>query len=676
MDSAVISESLSEYLTDCEVKAALFTTYTFDPEFFELEVIPLLLPGNRAFSSDSRVKQFQVREALRESELDLEVFYDLAIFRKEGSCSPSMEYQFHGVHRGNNAFHAKLAFILVYDNLHKSECLMVAAGSNNLSRSGWWENIECVHWETVWPRSTSRKFLNQLIDDVNWLRSERRLAPGRRVPALDRIRDYLEDCSGTADAEEISYYGINEVSRGGFPGFLRRERRRQWSYDNLTLEIISPFFANDVNNREHAFFFDLGVQCIHILLPMDQEGIALCQRQYFDIINEEEGIQWAKWADGTSTELKLKGQIFRRLHAKVYHFYNRKASWAFIGSVNFTHMAMWDNIEAGFLIKLGTPTPLLAPIPRPGSIEKFEAPLELVPGFDVNPEEEILPRIDLAYDWTEQVLTGVTEIHKGYTISILNAEGRAVVEAWLITATEKAFEGDIKELEKLLRNGSLVKISGRNSRSGAPFPPHTVMLMQLGWSHKPLDLPDLTAAQILAIYASLTPEQRDRSLVAAFIRKLILAGEAGDMTLPVDDLVVDQFFSEYAEIFNAFRQLRKRLQKAQDDDNIAIVDYYLTGTGMDSLSTLIGQVMSPENATSAVTAYLVLLCAQEIYQERDFKKMRRVNVLLAQLRKQIKALKSSDSIKLENDTAAGRSAFFDWFENQFFRVYRVKETEE
>ena len=92
MEIAVISERLKELLDNCDVRAGLFTSYTFDPEFFELEAIPLLLPGNMALSSDSRVKQFQVREALRESTIDLEVFYDLSIFRREGNCSPSMEY--------------------------------------------------------------------------------------------------------------------------------------------------------------------------------------------------------------------------------------------------------------------------------------------------------------------------------------------------------------------------------------------------------------------------------------------------------------------------------------------------------------------------------------------------------------------------------------------------------
>ena len=678
MDSEVISEELSFFLKNSEVKAALFTTYTFDPEFFELEVIPLLLAGNSAFSSDSRVKQFQVREALRESQISLDVFYDLPMYRREGSCSPSMEYRFHGVHQGNSAFHAKLALILAHDNDSGKDCLMVAAGSNNLTRAGWWSNIECLHWEMVWPRESSRKFLDQLINDVNWLREERRIEPGHQDSALAQIGNYLENCTGAGDAADVSYYGLTDVNRQrGFPDFLRRESKKLWHYDNLTLEIISPFFASDVNNEEHRIFFQLGVRNILLMLPQDYDDTALCHRRYFDHINDAENIEWAKWADGTSTQLKLKGQVFRPLHAKVYHFYNGKQSWAFVGSVNFTYKAMHDNVEAGFLVKLDRPTPLLTAIRRPGAIENFEVPAEQLPGLIIEDEDPlILPRIDLAYDWTDQTLSGITDPHLSYTINILTPEGRAAIQEWPITGTETAFEGNITELEKLLRNGSLVKVSGFNTRSDQPFPEHTVMLMQTGWSHKPLDLPDLTAAEILAIYARLTPEQRARERDRHLIKKLILAGEAGDMTLPTDNLGAEQFFSEYAEIFNAFRQLRKRLNLAVENDNQPIIDYYLSGTGMDSLPTLIEHVSMRENSTTPVTTYLVLLCAREIYQDKPFRKRRRVKGLLTKLQKQIKAVKSSGSIKMENDTAEGRKTFFDWFEKQFFRTYRGKDMEQ
>ncbi|EED31274.1 conserved hypothetical protein [gamma proteobacterium NOR5-3] len=673
MDGAVVSEELSSHLANSTVKAAVFTTYTFDPEFFELEVIPLLLSGNRAFSSDSRVKQFQVREALRESQIPLDVFYDLPMYRREGSCSPAMEYAFHGIHRGNNAFHSKLALILVEDHDEEGECLMVAAGSNNLTRAGWWSNIECVHWEFVYSGACSLRFLNQLKRDVAWLQEQRRIAPQRSDPALDKIARFLEECKSTRDAADVSYYGLTSVDgAGAFQGFLIREAGNRMSYSNYNLEIISPFFASDVNNTEHEYFFKLGVVSIQMLLPEDSEGNALCDEAYFEHINNEPDIQWARWSDDSDTLLGRRSQVFRPLHAKIYHFYNAKQSWAFVGSVNFTHKAMRENIEAGFFVKLNGAGPLLKPIRRPSSVEKFAPIEEAFPGL-LAEEETQTPQIDLAYDWTEQVLTGVTDPHLSYTITIFTPEGRAAVADWAITGTERVWEGDVTALEGLLRNGSLVKVGGYNTRSGEAFPPQTVMLMQTGWTHKPLGLPELSAAEILAIYARLTPEQREQIIIAPIIRQLVLAGEAGDLTLPLDEHLPEQFFSEYAEIFNAFRHLRKRLSQALEDDNQVTLNYYLSGKGMDSLPTLIEHVTSEESSEAAVTAYLVLLCAQEVYKDKTFRGMPRVNTLEKSVRKQIVYLKSSGAIRLENDSPARRKAFFKWFESQFYHTYRTKE---
>ena len=675
METAVVSDYVKVLLDECEVEAGVFTTYTFDPEFFELEVIPLLLSGNTPFSSDSRVKQFQVREKLRESSLDLEVFYDLQIFRKEGSISPSMEYLFHGIHRGNNAFHAKVALILVHDSKHDRDCLLVGAGSNNLTRAGWWDNIECMHWELVWKDQAERTFLNQLRDDVAWLDQERYLESARRSSALNKISDYLDNCKTRSQATPVSYYGIDDASqRHNFPAFMRQQAKKHWTYNNWTLEIISPFFAENPKNREHEFFLEMGIQEIHLLLPMDQEGTVLCQEAYFDEINKSEDIHWSKWESDTSSALGLKGQHFRRLHAKIYHFYNRKQSWAFVGSINFSHKAMWENIEAGFFIKLDHNGPLLASIRKPDSIEKFEDPQELLPGATEELAEEV-PRIYLAYDWTDQRLTGITESHQSYAINIMTPEGDAVVANWAITGTAREWDGNKDLLEKLLRNGSLIKITGVKTRSGEAFAAHTVMLMQTGWTHKPLDLPDLTAAQILAIYANMTPEQRDQMTHDEFTHMLVNAGEGVDLTAPTDDFTVDQFFSEYAEIFHAFRHFRKRLEAAIEAENQPIVDYYLTGTGLDSLPTLLERSIGEASDVNPVTGYLVFLCAREIYQLPEFKDRKLVKRHTKHVNKNIRAFKSDNIINLEDNTPAKRKAFFKWFEDQFFKAYRLQEVE-
>ncbi|MCB0636462.1 MAG: hypothetical protein KDC54_07575, partial [Lewinella sp.] len=304
METAVVSDRVRELLDGCTVEAAVFTTYTFEPEFFELEVIPLLLPGSIPYSSDARVKQFQVREKLRTTELALEVFFDLKIFRQEGSTSPAMEYLFHGVHLGNNAFHPKVALILVYDPDYEKHCLLVGAGSNNLTRAGWWDNIECMHWEVLWQDEAPRQFLNQLRDDVIWLQAERQLTGGWDSSALDQIGNFLSECRSSGSASSVAYYELNrDKERHNLPNFLRKQARDNFIYNNWTLEIISPFFAEDPENDLADFFDELGVQEIHILLPQDAEGNALCSPAYFERINEEEYLHWARWRDEVATTL-------------------------------------------------------------------------------------------------------------------------------------------------------------------------------------------------------------------------------------------------------------------------------------------------------------------------------------------------------------------------------------
>ena len=675
METDVISNKVRELLDNCDVLAAAFTTYTFEPEFFELEVIPLLLDNKNAYSSDERVKQFQVREALRRTDCPLEVFYDLNLARQEANTSPTMPYLCHGVSHGNSAFHAKLNLILTYDHNEDRECLLVGAGSNNLSRAGWWDNIECQHWEAVWSTGASRRFLNRLQEDVAYLQSQQHLRPDTNDNALLRIETYLESCRASNDAPAVGYYGISPERNLNLHRFLTRQARKNWSYSNWTLEIISPFFADDAENMDHGFFYDLGVQEIHLLLPMDQEGIPTCQKDYFDHIDGQDDIHWAAWASDPAQELGVNGQLFRPLHAKIYHFYNKVQSWAFVGSVNFSHKAMWDNVEAGFFVKLDSAGPLLKPIKNTSAIEVCRDPTELLPGTEDNSDQARLPQIHLAYDWVQKCLTGVTEKHHSYTINLLTPESSAAIRGWHITGTESTFAGKTEALEALLKNGSLIKVNGHLSRSGEVFPEHRVLLQQTGWSHKPLDLPDLTPEQILAIYAGMSAERRQLLLVNATIRKLILEGTAGEMTAADDDFAVGQFFSEYAEIFYAFRKLKEQLQETVDLENWSRLDYYLSGAGMDSLPALIERITDKNSEHNSVTAYLLMLCCKEVFQQPQFGTRPHCKEQLQSISGELRKLRSSDSITLEDDSPDNRRRFFCWFENQFFKEYKKLEPE-
>jgi len=683
MDTAVISERLLELIAGREVKAAVFTTYTFEPEFFEIEVIPLLLNQESAYSSDERVKRFMVRENLRESGLPIDVFYDLPMFRRNGDSSPEMEYICHGVNLRERAFHGKINMILVKDLESNEETLLFGAGSNNLSRAGWWDNIECQHWEEIKNKTVTRRFLKELQEELLYLEGCRSFNSGIQTSAIDQISEYIFGCKSAVSIDPIYYYGLSYTAnknKSKFESFLTHKKSPLQTFSNWNLEIISPFFADDANNTEYKTFFDMGIEEIKLFLPFDDEGNALCQDKYYQHIHNEDRIDWAQWSGDVAGVLGVNGDYFRRLHAKVYHFYNKRQSWIFVGSVNFTYKAFHENAEAGFLVKLRKSGPLLERIPDKKVVESFEPPEDIVPGNVGDYDNDIkYPEIHLVFDWKNKTLIGRTARREVYEIEVIGSEGHIVVDDWKIKFKEEIYQGDTENLQKILRNGSLVKIRGFSYKKKDPFKDHFILLQQTGWSHKPLNLPELSAAQILAIYSGMSSERRQMMLIDAKIRALVLSSQAGELTTHDEDIIVEQFFSEYAEVFNAFNKFKKRLEDALESNELNQVDYYLTGTGVDSLVSLVAranEIDEDNQSLNAVSRYLILLSTLEVYTLAEFSNRPNVADESKKLRSEIELLKNSGQLTLENNSKDNRKRFFQWFEEEFFRVYKVVEKED
>ena len=678
MDKAVISERLLDLIDSREVVAAVFTTFTFEPEFFELEIIPLLLNQEAAYSSDERVKRFMVRENLREAGLPIEVFYDFQMFRRNGDSSPDMEYECHGVNLKDRAFHGKINMVLVRDPETRNETLLFGAGSNNLSRAGWWDNIECQHWVEIESGTSPRKFINILQEEIEYLDDYRSFRSTIENSALNYVSDFLSRCRASNSAEPIHYFGLSSPqNRYLFTDFLKRKKGPLAAYNNWNLEIISPFFADDANNNEYQTFFDMGVENIKLFLPFDDEDNALCQDEYYQHIVKQDLIDWAQWKEKVSVSLGLNGDYFRRLHAKVYHFYNKRQSWVFVGSVNFTYKAFYENSEAGFLTNLNRSGPLLENIPESKIIDKFEPPEDYVPGSETeNDNENNYPEIHLKFDWVNKTLVGRTARREIYEISILGAEGGQVIDGWTIQYKEDVYDKPTDKLQELLKNGSLVKIKGIYKKKDKSFTEHFVLLQQTGWSHKPLNLPELSAAQILAIYSGMNPERRQLMLIDAKIRELVLSSQAGELTVHDEDRIIEQFFSEYAEIFSAFTKFRARLEEALLNKKFNEVDYYLTGSGVDSLVSLVvrtKEVSTDNRALNTVSRYLILLSALEIYRLDDFSNRPNVEIERSKLVEDIYLLKKDEQLVLEDNSLKNRVKFFTWFEEEFFRVYKASE---
>lgn len=673
MEHAVISERFLELISGRKVQAALFTTYAFEPDFFELDVIPLLLNQDADYSLDDRVKSFMVCENLRASEIPIDVYYDLPTFRVSGDCSPEMEYLCHGVLFEKGGFHGKVTMVLLKDEESGVQSLLLGAGSNNLTRSGWWENIECLHWEEIRDGTTPQRLISVIKEDVEFLKSIRATAIPNDNAAIDLIEEFLLGCGAGKNATTILYFGLStrgKEKNKSFFDFLRGKPSPLAKQDNWRLEIVSPFFANDPENREHNKFLEMGISDIKLYLPFDNENNVLCQRDYYEHILKEEKICWAKWKRKIGGELEWKKDHHRRLHAKLYHFYNEQESWVFVGSINFTRKALYDNIEAGYLVKLNGSGALLERITDNRVILGFSELDDTVPGKHTDEEISSLPELHLCFDWVSKRLMGRSPRDHEYEIEILNSEGESVINPWNLCCEQSEYVGNTERLQKLLKNGSLVTVKGKNVKNyQMPFPTHSVLLQQIGWSHKPLDMPDLTASQILAIYAGISPERRQLMLVNAKIRMLIANVQGGQLSSQIDDENTDQFFCEYAEIFNAFSKLINSLNQALNKGRHKLVDYYLTGTGVDSLPSLAKRMPEEDESLSGVTRYLLLLSLLEVYDNKNFVNRPEVESEKDQIIEKIQEIKNGSHIEFENNSPKFRNTFFKWFEQEFFRSY-------
>ena len=153
---------MAEAIDGRRVRRAVFTTFSFDPGFFEINILPVLF--DQPFSQPDKVRRLQLEDALRTID-HVAVYYDRRALTQDGEPA-QLDYRRLDVSRTTGYFHPKVVLLLV-DDRHEGEgtahsykegdepirqALIVAILSANLTRAGWWENVECAHVEEIKDR--------------------------------------------------------------------------------------------------------------------------------------------------------------------------------------------------------------------------------------------------------------------------------------------------------------------------------------------------------------------------------------------------------------------------------------------------------------------------------------------------------------------------------------------
>jgi hypothetical protein len=679
----VLSEALANAVGRRRVKAAVFATFEFEPEFFELNVLPCLFP-DVAWSHMPNVKRVQIGKCLTGIE-HLAVIYDRRGL-KPANGSAHLDYERIAVTPSRGVFHAKTIFLLLESQPEEQteldgakESLVLVTTSANLTRNGWHENVEIAQVLEI-ASGESSAVRADLLGQHGLLALWERLVPGRAdgtsEPAMQAIRQFLK--RRVKEPAHLKYQGLLRPRLYGgqkpFHQFLREEGRIQ--REQFRLEIVSPFFENTAEASTLATLLEqIRPVETRIYLPRDDDGAARCSADYFQAVErlkKEYSIVWACLPEEL-TRWSCKGDRarHRNVHAKVYRLFEAgraRDDWhdiQIIGSVNLTRAAHAGNRLGNF------ESAILADLPCNRRPEWWLNPLESPPAsFRPQSSEDQVTSLAwhaliLRFDWQEERL-------EYYWRTKGNGPARASVLANGVTLFE--FKGIVFNEWRQLGDGADRAIQDRLTTSSLveflvdDDPPQPLLIQEVNMAMKPSLLEQLTAAEILEYWSLLTPDQRNEFLEAKLTELIERAEQGTKDRLPE---AIESFFDRFAGVFHAFSCLEEHVLDALQRDARKEIQYRLLGADCDSLPTLALRV---QNAEDPVIAYVTLLRAKEVFRslrkqvaatgiKSDFLEQNRQ--LCNALERQWTAACNEVKGRINLDHGTDPAAFFQWYEQHF-----------
>lgn len=650
---AVLSERFQSLIAGRRLRAAAFLTFQFDPGFFEQEILPAFL--DIPLSHAPEIKLLGLADELRKVEA-IAVYYDRKALIA-GAQSSHLDIQRVPVSQSTGYFHPKVVLALLDD------ALLVAMLSANLTRSGWWENVEVAHIEEVRPDEPC-SFRDDLLGLIS---RTRRLAPhAGDHAALDTIRHFLK--AVPSDEQRMRggvvqprlYFGDVDIVEFLVSLASNRLQRRN-------LEIISPFF----DDRESLLPITRIREAFHpaetrVFLPRNAEGEALCTKAYYESMGE-----LVKWGSLPSDVMRLTKDSDRPLHAKVFRFFDPQDRFEafFVGSPNLTTAALGKggNIESGFFVEVECKK-------RPDWWMSRDE--RIPPSFSPRSEEDALPegrgfKLSVRYRWSDETASCRWEDSSPSPPLTLLSHG------FVIASLLPVQPGDWQPMQleqcsaiaKALVSGSFltVRIEGE--------PDTQILVEEEQMTHKPSLMARISATDILRYWTLLSAEQK----------KEFLEEHAGAFDDPEIAMWLgsarpkearDSFFSTFAEVYVAFGSLERAVRAAMEAGRKREAIERLFGRRFDSLPRLIEQVRE-ESDSDNVRRYIVLLCARQLLDRLGEVE----SGLLAEHRTDVRRLRAE--LELINTVResftfgmpAEREQFFIWFDRWFLRSAEpVEET--
>lgn len=642
MKALTISEAFRSVIGEREVEQAFFTTYSFEPDFFELEVLPLLL-GNPALSRNESIRYYQLQSLMRQYSGRLAVVYDLSVF--DPQLAPRLEVDYLPMRVGGACQHAKLMVLVIRDRKSKELSIVLGAGSVNLTKAGWWENLEVGHWADLSEGSAPSNILEPLLDVLRFYQA--------RTPSavLDNILSVAMAFEASAADPNCSFYfSGNGAAHRHFDTFIAEHTDA-----DASLEVISPFFADDGNNRTIIEFLGRYPSAT-VLLPLDEQGQALVDRQSVYEALPRDSISWGQWCESVRKSHLAPKSPYRRLHAKIYQAHGEDP-WCFVGSVNLSFKAFRQNVEAGFLLKGGDAKPLLVALQAPP--DRFKVEVEASSASAAGDLE--MPPICVAFDWQTDMLH--TACKAPGELVLLNSAAEALISVMLNGADDLLSQAP--QLKAHLQGSSLMHARWLTDAGEAEG---TVLVSQRNLFCRPTHLPALDLQALLKIFIGMHESRRLELFGDLAIRLLRASQDDGvrDEFLPepTAEGSFESFFAEFSQVNGAFWELAERLAKAERDGDFQTLAYYLKGQQPDSLRKVLASIVgldSTNKEASLIVRYLTLLSVTDLLKRFA---AHADEALIREAEKALTVLERNELLT-QLDGAEGEH-FIRWFKTKFF----------
>jgi hypothetical protein len=598
----VLTQRLQEAIGGRTVESALFTTFRFEPAFFEQEILTALFDVTWHHVPKLRILQFE--EVLRRVSGKLAVYYDQRALVESDLGSPALDVRRIPCWPGGGYFHPKTTFVIVERD--GGRALVTMTSSANLTRAGWWQNVEAAVIEEIAEGGRSR-MRDEMLALLTHLRAQTRTV--QEHAALDAVRDFLRSVtqmsqrtgSGHLHPHFHSHGRKDARTVGDFIADTTRGTVHGWS-----LEVISPYVDDaDASIPLIELVRRFGVRDVRVLVPEDN-GRALCRETLYEDV-QARGWEWGRLPEPMTSGGKDSNAAARKVHAKVYRFFKGYREIIFVGSANLTNAGhqTTGNVEAGVLFERRhgrRVTHWLSPIAEPPA---FFAPTEEEEGL-----EDTTHKLVLRYDWSKPELASLWQsAHPSPRLRVF-AHGVLLfaIEAAALPSKEwHALEAvDHDALQTQLRSSSFLTVVDDDERGGV------LLVLEVGMAYRPSLILDLTPAEILQYWALLTADQRADYLAQRGEELEGVEGAEALVAATRSEKPIETMFDRFAGMFHGFASLERKVITALEEDRLAEAEFLVFGRKPDSLRRLIDRVAERTHDGALTDDYLLLLCAQQL----------------------------------------------------------------